>query len=391
MKDLSFVAQRVTPSPIRQMFNLAQGMKDVISFTVGEPDFLTPDNIVDAAVRALKDGQHKYTPNAGIAPLREALCETEQKTAGLSYNSASECMVAAGGMEALLLAMLTILNPGDEFILTDPCWTNYSRQISICSAIPKFVAVDETTDFCFSPAKLEEAITPETKGFIINSPSNPTGGIAAEALLKELAEIAIRHDLWVISDEVYSRIAYEGEKPCSIAKISGMKERTVIVGSFSKTYAMTGWRVGYAFGPETIIQNMVKLQENVAACVNTAAQYGALEALTGNQDSVHRMTETYKKRRELVVDSFSEVPLLRCFAPQRAFYAFVNIEQTGMTSQAFAEDLLEKARVIVVPGHAFGKNGDNYIRLSFATSEENILNGIERIKKYIHRTFISAE
>lgn len=383
MKELSDVAKKVTFSPIRQMFNLAQGMSDVISFTVGEPDFLTPPNVVEAAVKALREGAHKYTPNAGIYDLRKALCDRRREQFGADYDPDCECIVTAGGMEALMLTMMAILNPGDEFILTDPTWTNYSRQILICSAVPKFVDVDETTNFTFDPDELEKAITDKTKGFIINSPSNPTGGIASREILEKLADIAIRHDLWVISDEVYTNIHFTEDKPFSIASIPGMKGRTIVIGSFSKTYAMTGWRVGYAFGPREIVSNMVKLQENVAACVNTAAQFGALEAVSGSQEAVINMVAAYRNRCELAVRELSTVPKLSCFAPQGAFYLFVNIEKTGMDAESFAKDLLKKEHVIVVPGYAFGTNGNKYVRLSVATSEEKIIEGIARIRHYM--------
>lgn len=384
MKDISNVAKKVQPSPIRQMFNLADGMEDVVSFTVGEPDFDTPQHIVDAAIDALKNGEHHYTPNAGILPLRTAISEVISHSHGLSYAPDKEIIVTAGGMEALLLTMLTILNPGDEFILSDPCWTNYSRQVEICSAVPMFVRVNAENGFTFNPDDLERAITPQTKGFLINSPANPTGGIAEKKILQKLAEIAIHHDLYVISDEVYSALVYEDKKITSIATIPGMKERTVIINSFSKTYAMTGWRVGYAVGPQHLISQMVKLQENVAACVNSAAQYGALAALTGTQEPLSEMLKTYAERRTYVLDAFSKIKGLTCFIPQGAFYAFVDVSATGMDAETFAKDLLQKAKVIVVPGSAFGSYGANFVRLSFATSLENIKQGLQRIGKYMN-------
>ena len=383
MKEISNVAKIVQPSPIRKMFNLADGMEDVVSFTVGEPDFNTPAHVVDAAVEALRTGKHHYTPNAGILPLREAISEYYVRSRGLHYSPETEIIATAGGMEALLLTMLTLLNPGDAFLLSDPCWTNYSRQIEICSARPVFVPVDAAHDFTFAPEALEKAITPETKGFLVNSPANPTGGIAGRKALEQLAEIAVRHDLYVISDEVYSELLYEGNTFTSIAALPGMKERTIIVNSFSKTYAMTGWRVGYAHGPQHNNSHKVKLQENVSASVNTAAQYGALAALTGSQAPVAEMLETYSQRRAYILDAFSKINGLTCFAPQGAFYAFVDISAAGMDAETFARDLLQKVRVIVVPGEAFGESGKRYVRLSFATSMENIREGTRRIAQYM--------
>lgn len=383
MKPLSTVTQKVTPSPIRQMFDKAIGMTDVVSFTVGEPDFSTPDNIVEAAIKALRNGEHHYTPNAGIMPLRQAISKAMKKSHNLEYAPENEIIVTAGGMEALMLTMMTILDSGDEFILGDPCWTNYSRQVYICSAEPKFIPVRAENNFTISPEDLEAAITPKTKGFLINSPANPTGGIASRELLEKLAEIAIKHDLYVISDEVYGRLLYDGNEACSIATLPGMKERTIIINSFSKAYAMTGWRVGYAMGPSAVIKNMIKLQENVAACVNSSAQFGALEALEGPQDAVDNMVAIYARRRKLIIDEFAAIPGLYCFAPQGAFYAFVDISELGMKASDFAMDILEKDRVIVVPGHAFGEGSDKYVRLSFATSEEAIREGTARIRHYV--------
>lgn len=383
MKALSRITETVTNSPIRQMFNRALGMKDVISFTVGEPDFSTPSHIVEAAVHALRRGEHHYTPNAGILPLRQAIAISVERSHGLKYDPDSEIIVTAGGMEALMLTMLTILDPGDELILSDPCWTNYSRQVLICNASPVFVTVDASTNFQFDADALEAAITDKTKAFLVNSPANPTGGIANLDTLRKLAEVATRHDLYVISDEVYASLLYEDNKAYSIATLPDMKERTIIVNSFSKTYAMTGWRVGFAMGPTDIIKNMVKLQENVAACVNSAAQYAAIAALEGTQEPLREMQRAYQRRRAIIVDGFSRIRGLDCFAPQGAFYALVNISATGMNANEFAMDLLNKERVIVVPGDAFGATSDRYVRLSFATSEENIREGLKRIERYM--------
>ena len=391
MKELSAVSRSVTPSPIREMFNRAMGMEDVVSFTVGEPDFRTPDHIVEAAVQALHRGEHKYTPNAGILPLRQAIGRRTMETHGLAYDPQTQIIVTAGGMEALYLTMLAILDPGDEVILSDPCWTNYSRQVLLCHSVPRFVTVTAEHDFLFDADALEAAITPKTKAFIVNSPANPTGGVGSRAALEKLAALAVKYDLWVISDEVYRELVYDGNEPFSIAALPGMKERTILVNSFSKTYAMTGWRVGYAMGPADVIKIMVKFQENVAACVNSAAQYGALAALEGPRDAVQDMLDQYRIRRDLVVEEFSKIPGLTCFAPQGAFYALVDISATGRKAQDFAADLLEKARGIVVPGHAFGAGSDRYIRLSFAASEEVIREGIRRIGAYMESIQSAAQ
>ena len=382
MKQLSQRTELVTPSPIRNMFNRALGMQDVISFTVGEPDFNTPDHIVNAAIDALQRGEHHYTPNAGILPLRKAIASSIQNSHNLLYDPMSQIIVTNGGMEALYLAMLCLLDSGDELILTDPCWTNYSRQVLLCGGIPKFIPVSPLTDFQFDPDKLEKTISSRTKVLLINSPSNPTGGIASPERLEKIAQIAVRHDLFVITDEVYTRLVYDGGKAQSIAAFPGMQERTVLINSFSKTYAMTGWRVGFALGPKSIIMNMIKFQENVCACVNSSAQFGAIAALEGPQEPVETMLSVYAQRRKLLLQCFANIPGISCYAPEGAFYALLDIEGTGMSSDVFAMDLLEKARVIVVPGKAFGNTSDHYVRLSFATSEENILEGAKRIKEY---------
>ena len=383
MREISQVAQTVTLSPIREMFDRAQGMTDVISFTLGEPDFPTPPHIVEAAVDALRSGAHRYTANAGILPLRQAICRATQRSHGLNYDPETQAIVTSGGTEALVLTMLTILNPGDEFIVTDPCWTNYPSQIQICSAIPKCVPVGAESNFQLTAEALEAAITPRTKGFVINSPANPTGGVAGRKALEDLARVAIEHDLYVISDEVYARLLYDGEEAVSIATLPGMQERTIIVDSFSKSYAMTGWRIGYALGPEELIKNMVKLQEDVMACVNASAQYAAIAALEGTQEPFYEMLSAYKRRRELVLKEIATVKNITCFAPQGAFYALLDIAQTGMTAREFALDLLDKARVIIVPGEAFGQTSNRYLRLSFATSEDTIREGIARIRTYM--------
>jgi len=385
MKALSKATTTVTNSPIRKMFNLAAGMKDVVSFTVGEPDFNTPDNIVEAAVTALRNGAHHYTQNAGILPLREAVAAKFERSLGLRYDPQSEVMITAGGMEALFLAFRVILDSGDEFILPDPSYTNYSRMVYLCDAEPRWVTVTPENGFAYTPADLEAAVTEKTKGFVVNSPANPTGGITGLETLRAVAEIAKKHDLWVISDEVYDELVYEDEKPVSIATLPGMRERTLVVNSFSKAYAMTGWRVGYCAGPAELIKNMVMFQENVCACVNTAAQYAAIEALNGPQDEVHEMRRVFAERRAYVVDGFSKIPGLKCYAPKGAFYAFIDISSTGLTSEEFAKQLLEEEQVIVVPGIAFGTYADHFIRLCFATAMDNIQEGIRRIAHFMEK------
>ena len=382
MKELSIVAKTVQPSSIRKMFNLAADMKDVISFTVGEPDFDTPKHIVDAAIEALRRGETRYTPNAGILPLRKAISASFEKSHGIKYDPNSQLIVTSGGMEALLLTMLTILDPGDEIILPNPYWTNYPSQAQICSAVPRLVPVYEADGFMYRPEALEAAITPKTKAILINSPANPTGGVGSREALEAIAKIAVKHDLYVLSDEVYCNLLYDSTFT-SIATLPGMEERTIIINSFSKTYAMTGWRVGFAAANADIIGNMVKLQEDVCACVNSAAQFGALAALEGTQEPLYKMQAEYAARRNLIVSHVNSIEGLSIVAPQGAFYAFINIEKTGLDSEAFAYGLLKSEGVIVVPGNAFGDMGDSFVRISYATSRENIEEGMKRIARYV--------
>ena len=372
MKEISNVAKIVQPSPIRKMFNLADGMEDVVSFTVGEPDFNTPAHVVDAAVEALRTGKHHYTPNAGILPLREAISEYYGRSRGLHYSPETEIIATAGGMEALLLTMLTLLNPGDAFLLSDPCWTNYSRQIEICSARPVFVPVDAAHDFTFAPEALETAITPATKGILVNSPANPTGGMAGRKALEQLAEIAVRHDLYVISDEVYSELLYEGNTFTSIAALPGMKERTIIVNSFSKTYAMTGWRVGFLVAHEEIIKKCSTLQGQSTSNICSIAQKAALAALTGPMDCEREMREAFSRRRNMALSIIDTWKFAVCPHPDGAFYLFIDVHKCFggkvHNSLELSRYLLERLHIATTPGVAFGN--DICIRLSYAVSDD---------------------
>jgi len=383
MKELSSVALSVEESPIRVMFDLAATMEDVVSFTLGEPDVATPENIVRAAVEALERGETHYTANAGILPLRRAIADATLASHGLKYDPQGEVIVTVGGMQALMLSMRALLNPGDEALVSDPHWTNHPAQVRLCDARPVYVPVAEDCGFAMRASDIERAITPRTKLLLLNSPSNPLGAVYTRAQLAEIAEIVKAHDLYVLSDEVYSSFLYDGARFESVASAEGMRERTIVVGSFSKNYAMTGWRVGWALGPAPVIRVMVKLQEYFVACVNSAAQYGALEALTGSQRGAEDMRRTYAERRGMLLRELEGIRGLTVHAPKGTFYLFVNIEGSGMTSREFALDLLKKQRVIVSPGDAFGQEGRKYIRLSYATSAQNILEGTRRLRAYM--------
>jgi len=370
-------------STIRVMFDMAEKYDDLIKFTAGEPDFATPQNVVDAAKKALDAGETHYTPNGGILPLRKAISKKLLRTNKMSYDPEKEIIVTAGGVEALALAMISTLDPGDEVILPDPSYPNYMNQIMMLGAVPKFVQVFEEDSFMYRPEKLEEAITPKTRILILNSPANPTGGVASLKKLEDIARIVVKHDLLVLSDEVYRDLIYDNMEFFSICSLEGMRDRTVIIDSFSKTYAMTGWRIGYAAGPEEVIGSMTRLQENVVSCVNSATQYAGLEALEGPQDSVKVMLDKYAERRDLVYNGINSIENLSCKKPEGAFYAFVNISKTGLTAQDFAMRLLEEARVVVVPGTGFGKNGEGFVRIAYPTSNENIEEGLRRIRMFV--------
>jgi aminotransferase len=383
MKDISRIAREVAPSPIRKMFNLAGTIKDVISFAVGEPDFVTPRNIQDAAVRSLRRGETHYTPNAGLLPLRKAIARRFQEERSYAPDPDGEVIVTAGGMEGLMLGMMVILDPGDEVIISEPYWPNYLGQVHMCGGAPRFVRAREENGFIMTPDDVRRAITSRTKIILINSPSNPTGGVAGGEVLREIARIAVEHDLFVITDDVYHHFLYDGAVFESISTFDGMRERTLVVDSFSKAYAMTGWRVGFAVGPSAVVKQMVKFQENLVSCVSPQAQYGALEALEGPQTSLHRMVRKYAERRKLIVEGLNDIPGLSCSWPRGAFYCFANVTRSGRGSEDFAMALLKETGVVTVPGSGFGEAGEGYLRLSYATSEENIRGGLSRMRRFM--------
>jgi len=385
MVQVSKIAREIKGSTIRKMFNMASSMTDTVSFALGEPDFTTSKNIIDAACKALQEGITHYTPNAGILPLRQAIAKKLKNKNNVEIDPETEVMITAGGMEALMLVMMVALDPGDEIILTDPFWTNHPSQVLMTGAIPRFVKVYEEDGFAYNPDNVRKAINSKTKAILINSPANPTGGVAGREVLEEIAKMAIEHDLIVITDEVYQHLIYDGAEFVSIASLPGMKERTVIIDSFSKAYAMTGWRIGYAAGCSEILQNMIKLHENVVSCITTSSQYGAIEALEGPQDYLKYMLEKYAARRNLIVEGINSIEKLSCIKPKGAFYAFPNITGTGMKSEEFAVELLKKTGVVVVPGSGFGEAGEGFIRISYATSEENIKEGLRRIKAFVEQ------
>lgn len=386
MKKISEKMEAIPNSAIRKIFDMCIGVDDLVKFTVGEPDFNTPQRIVDAAIKAMRNGETKYTSNRGILPLRQAICKMAEEKKKIQVNSDTEVIVTNGGMQALFFAMNTLVNPGDEIIIGAPYFTNYLGQVLMAGAVPKFVQLYEKDGFIFNIDNLKAAITDKTKAVLINSPSNPLGSIIDKDTMEKLAEVIIENDLYAITDEVYEDYIYDRDTGfVSIASFPGMKERTVIVDSFSKAYAMTGWRIGYAIAPEHIINQMVKMQEGNASCVNAPAQYAALEALTGPQDDLIEMISVFKKRRDLIVEEINNIPRLSCRVPKGAFYLFVNIKETGLSADEFAVRLLKEAKVAVVPGDGFGAEGAGYVRMSYVTSEENIRKGTQRIREFVEK------
>ena len=385
MKYLSQVAKNYPASGIRKMFDLAEKYDDVIKLTVGEPNFDTPVNIKEAAKKAIDDGFTHYNPNAGLKDLREAIADKYKKYS--EDYTFENVMVTVGGMEAIALSLIAAVNPGEEVIIPDPCFPNYFGQVMMFGAKPVAVPVYEENDFMVRAEDIEKAITPKTKAILLNSPSNPLGSVLSKEAIIEIAKVAEKHDLIVFSDEVYDQIIFDDLEYFSIAQIPEMRDRVLIINSFSKSHAMTGWRLGYIVGNKEIISNMPKLQEGIASCVPTFIQMAGIEALTGSQDAVKQMKEDYARRRDILIDGLNNIPGITCKKSPGSFYAFANIKSFGKTSQEFAEELVKEAKVVVVPGSAFGSMGEGYIRLVFANSDENLREAVRRIDEYVRRAY----
>lgn len=366
---------------IRTMFDKAKNFPGAVNLGIGEPDLDTPTEIVEEGCRALHSGKTRYTANAGIIELRIEIAKHLNRY-NLSFNPESEIIVTVGGMGALALCLLVTTTPGDEVILQDPQWLNYFSQIKFCGGKPILVPVYEKNEFKVSSESIKKRITSRTKILMLNSPNNPTGAVLDYDDLKDIARLAKEHDLLVISDEVYSTFVYDGVKHYSIASIDGMMERTIVINSFSKSFAMTGWRIGFAAGNKQIIEKMTRLQENLVACANASSQYAAIKALNifKKTDS---MIEVYRKRRDLIIDGLNSIKGISSCKPKGSFYVFVNIKKLGKSSETIANEFLEKANVITIPGSAFGPHGEGYLRISYANSEENLKEAVKRIKRYI--------
>ncbi|TRO60027.1 pyridoxal phosphate-dependent aminotransferase [Candidatus Bathyarchaeota archaeon] len=359
---------------------MRQEGKDVVSFGAGEPDFPTPPNIKDAAIRAINEDFTYYTPTAGIEPLRKAIADKLQNFNHISYEP-EQVIVSCGGKHSLYNIMQVLLDPKDEVLLNTPYWVSYLEQIRLTGAIPKLISkVNEKIDF----DNMRKQVTNKTKFLILNSPANPDGTVSDESELKYLADFALEHDLWIVSDEVYECFVYNGIKQMSIASLNDeIMKKTIISNSFSKTYSMTGWRIGYTAGPKDVITSIKRLQDHMTSNPTSIAQMAALEALKGPQDSIKKMIEAFDKRRMVMVTRLNEMKGIDCKIPKGAFYAFPEIKNTGLTSIKFAERLLNEENIAVIPGVAFGK--DDNIRLSYATSMPEIEKGMNRIEQFCNK------
>lgn len=376
-------ALSVPASEIRRMFNLAQGVQGLIDLSIGAPDFETPAHIVEEAVAATRGGHHYYSPNAGLPELRRAIAAKLERENGVSFDPLTEIDVTIGATEALGLLMMTLVNPGDEVIVIEPIWPNYLTQIIMAGGVPVRVQTNEEDGFRPRPEAVEAAITPRTRVVMICTPNNPTGAVMSRESVTAVADVARRNNLYLISDEVYEKIIYDGNQHFSAASLPGAREFVITVNSFSKSYAMCGWRVGYVAARSEVIAPLLKLQEGMASCANTMAQKAAVVALTGPQDSVSQMVEAYRVRRDLMVDGLHRIPGLSVVRPGGAFYLFVNIKQLGKSSLDVAMDLLQKGRVMTVPGPGFGLSGEGYLRLCYARDESVLQEALERIHQVV--------
>ena len=379
---LSERVRAVPPSGIRKFFDVIATMPDVISLGVGEPDFTTPPQIIEEGVRSLRAGRTHYTSNYGTLELRRALASHLERLYGVAYNPESEICVTVGASEAVAATMAALVDPGDEVILHEPCYVAYLPSIIFNGGKPVLVSTTAASGFALEPEQVEAAITPGTKVLFLGYPCNPTGAVLDEAKLRALAEIAQRHDLLVVSDEIYDRLVYGGHRHVPIASLDGMRERTVLIGGFSKAYAMTGWRVGYVCAPKELLEGIVKVHQYEIMSAPTTAQDAALVALTGAEHDVQRMTAEYDRRRRMFVAGLNEIGL-PTVEPLGAFYAFPSIRPTGLTSEEFSERLLFEHKVAVVPGNAFGPSGEGHVRATLATSYEDLEEALVRIRRFV--------
>ena len=372
---------RISPSGIRRFFDLLASIEGVISLGVGEPDYATPWHIREAAIYSLEKGYTMYTSNLGMPELRQELSRYLKNNYNLAYDPDSELLITVGVSEGLDLAMRAILDPGDEVIIPDPCYVSYNPCVILAGGIPIMVPTNQENNFEISPADIEVRITSQTKAILIGYPANPTGAVMTRDKLSQIAKVARRHQLLVISDEIYAKLVYGVEHAC-FATLPEMKESTILLGGFSKAYAMTGWRIGYAAATREIIAAMTKIHQYTMLCASIMGQVAAIEALKSGEASIAEMVEEYNRRRLTMVKGLNDIGL-SCFEPRGAFYAFPSVKGTGMTSEEFAERLLIEEKVAVVPGSAFGQCGEGYVRCCYATSLADIEEALSRMKRFV--------
>lgn len=372
----------IPPSGIRRFFDIANEMENVISLSIGEPDFKTPWHIRDAGIKSLEKGKTWYTPNRGFAELREEISNYFDRRFNVKYNPTEQVLVTVGGSEAIDLAFRTLISKGDEVIIPEPSFVCYEPLAVMAEGTPVIINTKSEDHFRLKPDDLKAAITPKSKLLVLPFPNNPTGAIMTKEDLEEIAQIVVENDLFVLSDEIYSELTYGGNSHTSIASIDKMYERTVVINGFSKSYAMTGWRLGYALGPAPIIDQMTKLHQYGIMSAPTTAQYAAIEALKNGDRDIQKMRDEYDMRRRLVVDSFNSMGL-SCFEPLGAFYVFPCIKSTGLTSEEFCTQLIMKKQVAVIPGTAFGACGEGFVRVSYSYSLKHLKIALERIREFL--------
>ncbi len=381
---LSNIVVEIQPSGIRKFFDIVSEMKDAISLGVGEPDFDTPWHIREEGIYALERGRTFYTSNAGLKELKEEICNYLNRRFNLDYDHNTEVMVTVGGSEAIDIAIRAMIDPGDEVLIPQPSYVSYVPCVQLAYGKPVIIELKEENQFRLTKEEVLEKLSDKTKILVLPFPNNPTGSIMEKKDLEEIAQVCLEHDIFVLSDEIYSELTYNGENHVSMASVPGMKERTIVINGFSKSYAMTGWRLGYAVGPKEILKQMIKIHQFAIMCAPTNSQYAAVEALKNGDKDVEMMRESYNQRRRYLLNAFSEMGL-DCFEPYGAFYMFPSIKKFGMTSEEFANRLLREEKVAVVPGTAFGQCGEGFLRISYAYSLENLKEALGRLASFISR------
>ena len=373
----------IKPSGIRKFFDIVSEMKDAISLGVGEPDFDTPWHIRAEGIHSLEKGKTFYTSNSGLMELRREICNYMKRKQGITYDPVKEVLITVGGSEAIDIGLRAMLNPGDEVLIPQPSYVSYEPCTVLAGGTPVIIDLKAENEFRLTAKELEDAITDKTKVLILPFPNNPTGAIMERKDLEEIAEVIIKHDIFVMSDEIYSELTYKDEH-VSIATLPGMQERTIVINGFSKAYAMTGWRLGYACGPQVILEQMTKIHQFAIMCAPTTSQYAAVDALKNGDEDVKMMRDSYNQRRRYLINAFRQMGL-ECFEPYGAFYVFPCIKEFGMTSEEFATRFLEEEKVAAVPGTAFGDSGEGFLRISYAYSLDNLKIAIGRLERFVNK------